>query len=102
MIAKNKKQAWKMVDEIFPGYYVDYNNGVVIGPVETLSNAKLMADKNAGYTQKNIIIDHLDKRGEISATWVRIWWQTPMQPWDNDIDPIIIGDGWYSDWQRLF
>lgn len=84
------------------GYYVDYNNGFVVGPIETLNDAKLIADERAGYTQKNITIDHLDKRGEISATWVRIWRSMPMQPWDTDITPIIIGDGWYSDWQRLF
>lgn len=84
------------------GYFVDYNNGVVIGPIETLTDAKLIADERAGYTQKNITIDHLDKRGEISATWVRIWWPTAIQPWDNDSNPIIIGNGWYGDWQRLF
>lgn len=157
MIAKNRKQAWAMVDELFPtdytwdatytynagydvyisgvygsacriadlgdrlevtigddtfniwiedvnkdGYYIDYNNGVVIGPFDTLPESKIVADKSAGYTGQNITIDHLDKHGEVSATWVRPWWSIPMQPWDDDINPIIIGNGWYGDWQKLF
>ncbi|MEG1718623.1 MAG: hypothetical protein RR333_08325 [Bacteroidales bacterium] len=74
-------------------YYVDYNTGAGNEKVDTLEEAKKIAEEDCAYTQKSVNIIY---NGEIIATlpWV------PTQPSEDDIVIANFGDfGYYGDWE---
>lgn len=87
-------------------YYVDFNTGAGNEYVDTLEEAKEIADEGCNYTQEDIdIID--TETHEIVAT--RHWYGVSI---DNDIENDVFGEGevekcirfgdygYYAPWQK--
>ena len=82
------------------GYFVDFGTGAGNKYADTLEEAKMLADKCAAYTQKDIrIVD----RSTGEAVAVRRWYGVKYDPDEAEQDdPIEFGDsGFYGDWESI-
>ena len=78
-------------------YYINYHTGTGNEWANTLEEAKILADNEASYTQKDIIIE--DEFG--NEVLRRPWWGTQYSGENEEEEnPILFGSfGYYGDWQ---
>lgn len=77
-------------------YFINFHTGTGNMYGKNLTEAKSMADRNAGFTQRNISIENSDGKEICRRNWYGVEYNKEE---DDCEDPILFGTfGFYGDW----